>query len=708
VEWTPVPVADHAPGSFAVLGTDHFGLASGLAAAGADVTTAADVAALAEAAGQAGGLPEFVLASLSGPETGAGENIADTVPADTVPADTALTARRLTGSALRLLQEWLAHEELAAARLVIVTRGAVQAAPGEDVTDLAAAAARGLVRSAQSENPGRLILADLPSGSGAGSSGAEESAEAGAVPLLAAALVSGEPALAVRGQSAYGQRLVRPVWPASQDTVLDTTGLDTTGLDTTGPDTAGPETAASEATGPEATGPVPAGTALVTGGTGLLGGLVARHLAETGRAARVLLTSRSGPAAAGAAVLAAEIAGAGAGVQVIACDAADRDPLAAVLAAIPAEVPLTGVIHAAGVLDDGVTASLTQARLDAVMRPKADAAWNLHELTAGHRLGAFVLFSSGAAAFGAAGQGNYAAGNAFLDALAGHRRAAGLPGVSLGWGLWADASGLTSGLADRDRARMTRGGINPLTADEGLALLDAAMDREEAQLLPMRLDVTGLRAQIVRAGADVPHLLRSLIAAVARSQATAPDQASAAEALRRQLAALSADDRDRVLTSTVRAHVAAILGHASQDAIEPSRPFSELGFDSLTAVELRNRLAAATGLTLPATVVFDYPTPAELAAQLLTVLIPVARAETAEDQAEAEIRKALASVPLSLLRNAGLLDSILKLAGAAPDAADANPAEAADSIREMSVEDLIKTARKRSQSASSTDNKAGE
>jgi candicidin polyketide synthase FscB len=284
------------------------------------------------------------------------------------------------------------------------------------------------------------------------------------------------------------------------------------------------------------------------------------------------------------------------------------------------------VIHAAGVLDDGVTASLTQARLDAVMRPKADAAWNLHELTAGHRLGAFVLFSSGAAAFGAAGQGNYAAGNAFLDALAGHRRAAGLPGVSLGWGLWADASGLTSGLADRDRARMTRGGINPLTADEGLALLDAAMDREEAQLLPIRLDVAALRAQIVRAGADVPHLLRSLVGVVARSQATAPDQASAAETLRRQLAALSADDRDRVLTSLVRAHVAAILGHASPDAIEPSRPFSELGFDSLTAVELRNRLAAATGLTLPATVVFDYPTPAELAAQLLTVLIPAARA----------------------------------------------------------------------------------
>jgi acyl carrier protein len=527
------------------------------------------------------------------------------------------------------------------------------------------------VRSAQSENPGRLILADLPSDSAAG-----------AVPLLAAALASGEPALAVRGQSAYGQRLVRPAWPARRDTGLETTGLETTE-------------------------PTPAGTVLVTGGTGALGGFVARHLAETGRAARLVLTSRSGPGAAGSAALAAMIAGAGAAVQVTACDAADRGPLAAVLAAIPAEVPLTGVIHAAGVLDDGVTASLTQARLDAAMRPKADAAWNLHELTASLGLGAFVLFSSGAAAFGAAGQGNYAAGNAFLDALAGHRRAAGLPAVSLGWGLWADVSGLTSGLSSRDRDRMTRGGISALTADEGLALLDAAMDRDEALLLPMRLDVAGLRAQIAAVGADVPHLLRSLVGGVARPAAAAADQASAAEALRGQLAALPADEQNRVLTSLVRAHVAAVLGHASPDAIEPSRPFSDFGFDSLTAVELRNRLAAAVGLTLPATIVFDYPTPAELAAHLLMELIPAPREVSPEERAEAEIRKALASVPLSLLRNAGLLDSILKLAGVSPAAANADPAGAADSIREMSVEDLIKTARRRSQTASGPD-KAGE
>ncbi|HEY0934942.1 MAG TPA: phosphopantetheine-binding protein, partial [Trebonia sp.] len=288
----------------------------------------------------------------------------------------------------------------------------------------------------------------------------------------------------------------------------------------------------------------------------------------------------------------------------------------------------------------------------------------------------------------------------------------GLPGVSLGWGLWADATGLTGGLAERDRHRMNRGGITGLSTADGLALLDAALDREEAQLLPMRLDVAGLRTQLAAAGADVPHLLRSLVGVIVRAgsgdAARAPEAAGAALALRTSLAALPADDQHRVLTRLVRAHVAAVLGHASPDAIEPSRPFSEFGFDSLTAVELRNRVAAATGLTLPATVVFDYPTPAELAAHLLTVLIPAARVVSAEEQAETEIRKALASVPLSLLRNAGLLDSILKLAGVTPAAADAGPPEAADSIREMSVADLIKTARKRTQAASAPDDHAGE
>ena len=190
---------------------------------------------------------------------------------------------------------------------------------------------------------------------------------------------------------------------------------------------------------------------LVTGGTGTLGALTARHLAQTRRARHLLLASRSGPAAPGAAALAADLAGAGADVQVTACDTADRGRWPRSWPRFRPRRPLTGVIHTAGVLDDGVTGSLTPARVDAVMRPKADAAWHLHQLTAGLDLEAFVLFSSGAATFGAAGQGNYAAGNAFLDALAARRRAAGLPGTSLAWGLWSDASGMTGHLSESDR-----------------------------------------------------------------------------------------------------------------------------------------------------------------------------------------------------------------------------------------------------------------
>ena len=219
----------------------------------------------------------------------------------------------------------------------------------------------------------------------------------------------------------------------------------------------------------------PAGTALVTGGTGMLGALVAGHLAGTGRAGNVVLASRSGPAAAGAAALAASVAGRGAGVLVTACDTADRAALAALLARVRAAGPLAMVVHTAGIVDDGVIGSLTPERVDAVMRPKADAAWHLHELTQDVDLEAFVLFSSAAAAFGGAGQGNYAAGNAFLDALAACRRAAGLPAVSLAWGLWDGASAISGHLGAADRARMARSGMGALSAGEGLALFDSAL-----------------------------------------------------------------------------------------------------------------------------------------------------------------------------------------------------------------------------------------
>ena len=375
---------------------------------------------------------------------------------------------------------------------------------------------------------------------------------------------------------------------------------------------------------PDPAAPRDPGTVLVTGGTGTLGGLVARHLAVTGRARRLVLASRSGPAAPGVPALAADLAAAGAGATVVACDTADRAALASLLAGVPAGCPLTTVVHAAGVVDDGVTESLTPARVDAVMRPKADAAWHLHELTAGADLESFVLFSSASATFGSGGQGNYAAGNAFLDALAARRHAAGLPATSLAWGLWAEASAITGQLGDLDRARMERGGVAALAAADGLALLDLALARDEAVLVPARLDVAGLRAMSARAG-DVPALLRGLCPQPGPARPSAADGLAGAvgafgsESLWERLAGLPGPDRDRVLLDLVRGHVAAVLGHASSQAIEalgPGRAFTDLGFDSLTAVELRNRLNAATGLRLPATLIFDYPTPAVLAEYL--------------------------------------------------------------------------------------------
>ncbi|MEU7191700.1 SDR family NAD(P)-dependent oxidoreductase [Streptomyces sp. NPDC045369] len=363
-------------------------------------------------------------------------------------------------------------------------------------------------------------------------------------------------------------------------------------------------------------------SALITGGTGTLGGLVAGHLVVSGRAEHVVLTSRSGPGAAGAAALAARLAQAGASVRVAACDAADRRELAVVMAAIPAQAPLRTVVHTAGVLDDGTVGSLTVQRVARVLRPKADGAWNLHELTRGlvPDLEDFVLFSSSAAAFGVPGQGNYVAANAFLDALAAERRASGLPGVSLGWGLWAEVSGLTGQLAESDRSRLSRGGALALSADEGLALLDLCLARGEALLVPSRLDLAGLRAQAARS-AEIPPLWRALVGAGSGRRSAAGAGDAGADSLHQRLSGLSGQERTRLLTDLVRTHAAAVLGHASAEAVEPGRAFTDLGFDSLTAVELRNRLSTATGLRLPATLVFDYPNPAALAGHLKTRII---------------------------------------------------------------------------------------
>jgi acyl transferase domain-containing protein/NADPH:quinone reductase-like Zn-dependent oxidoreductase/acyl carrier protein len=361
----------------------------------------------------------------------------------------------------------------------------------------------------------------------------------------------------------------------------------------------------------------PAGTVLITGGTGVLGMMLARHLVARHGARNLLLVSRKGHAADGAAAIESELTALGASVRIESCDAADRDSLHALLAEIPSEHPLNAVIHAAGVLDDAVFAAQTPRHLDSVLRPKIDAAWNLHELTASADLSAFVLFSSAAGVLGSPGQANYAAANAFLDGLAQHRRQLGLPGVSMAWGWWAQATGMTSHLDERDRARMSRSGFVPMSSAEGLALFDAALWQPRSFVVPAQFNLVTIRSG--SAVGVLPPIFRRLIRATRRSA----EPAAAIEAssdLRQRLAAMSKSQREHELLDIVRSNAAAVLGHDSGDAVAADQEFKELGFDSLGAVEFRNRLKSATGLKLPTTAVFDHPTSTALARHLAQAL----------------------------------------------------------------------------------------
>ncbi|WP_340137795.1 type I polyketide synthase [Bailinhaonella thermotolerans] len=559
--------------------------------------------------------------------------------------------RRRVGAVLAELRERLAGED--PRPVVVVTRGAVAVAGGE-TPDPAGAAVWGLVRAAQAEHPGRVVLVDLDPEPG-NARGSETPDAAGP----AAVLRSGEPQVASRGGRLWAPRLER----------------------------------ARLGEEPATAWPVD-GTTLITGGTGGLGALLARHLVTEHGVRHLLLTSRRGPDAPGAAELHTELTELGAQVTIAACDAADRDALAALLDHIPAAHPLRAVVHTAGVSANAVLADLTPGLLDRVAGPKSDAAWHLHELTRDLDLAEFVLFSSSASLVDNPGQGNYAAANAFLNALAEHRRALGLPARSLAWGLWGGEAGMQRRLGDDDLARIRRWGMSPLPVDAGLALFDAARRVDAAMVAPIRLDIAALRAR-----ADgVPALLRGLAPAVRRA-AAASDEGRA-----ERLAALAPAERRERLTELVRERVALVLGHDSPASVPVDRAFQELGFDSLAAVELRNGLGAALGLRLPATLVFDHPSVGAVVEYLTGRIAPrtgggadgVAGGDGLDGD-EAAVRKALRTVPLSALRAAGLLDGLLELAGARGTAAPAPAAgsdEAADGdvIDELDTEDLIRMA----------------
>jgi polyene macrolide polyketide synthase len=591
LDWSPVPAGARAGGErWAVLGAADTSLtralASGDAAAGAGEAHPS-LESLEESLSEREELPDVVLldcaaagfmeaeAGFTESAAGAG-GMAGSAGAMSIEAVHAAVHR-----ALSFLQRWLAEERFTACRLVMVTHGALAARAGEDVPGLAAAAVSGLVRSAQAEHPGRIVLVDLDD--------REDSLEA-----LGAALGADEPQLAIREGEILAPRLARaaPAGGEAPDGVR--------------------------------------GTALITGGTGDLGALLARHLVSEWGVRSVILASRRGCEAPGAAELEAELADGGARVEIAACDVSDRAQLAQLIAAVPAEHPLTMVVHAAGVIDDGVIDSLTTERVDGVLGPKVDAAWHLHELTEHLDLRSFVLFSSAASVLGSPGQGSYAAANAFLDGLAAYRRAQGLAGTSIAWGMWAQTDGMTGGLGATDQRRLGRVGILALSPPEGLELFDAAAAGEVALAVPLRLDFAALRS-LVEMGA-APHALRGL------APARIPPATGVSErALTRRLAELSPQERRRVTLDLVRGEVAAVLGHASLEAIPPRQAFNELGFDSLSAIELRNRLGSATGLSLPATLIFDYPSPAALADHLLGELAgvvpraPVAVAVSSEE-----------------------------------------------------------------------------
>jgi acyl transferase domain-containing protein/D-arabinose 1-dehydrogenase-like Zn-dependent alcohol dehydrogenase/acyl carrier protein len=611
----PTPSVNGSRPHVAVLGS----AGEGILASGIEPESYPDLPSLERAIEQGSPVPDVVLLQATGMlAEQAGESGQDRgADGDAL----AVAVHRITASVLGTLQSWVASERLLEARLLVVTDRAV-AVTANEAPNLAQAALVGLLRSAHSEHPGRFGVIDLD--------------ERGASrDVLYGTLLTEEPELAIRQGALHVPRLARL--------------------------RAGGEEEQSQ--------PVDlSGTVLITGGTGGLGALLARHLVRERSVERLLLVSRSGDQAEGASDLEAELRELGCDVQIAACEVSDKIRLEGLLASIPEEHPLSAVIHTAGVIDDGVIDSLDGERLARVMAPKVDAALHLHELVGRAEL---IFFSSAAATMGSPGQGNYAAANAFLDALALHRRASGLPGASLAWGAWDRAGGMTAELSGADRARLARMGIKPLAPAHGLALFDTARAHEGSLLIPLDLDMAALRAQ-AKVGM-LPAVLRGLIRMPTRRAADMQGS------LAKKLAQAPKAEWDSVIAELVRAQVADVLGHVSSEAIDLQRPFQELGFDSLAAVELKNRLGRATGLKLPSTLIFDHPTPAAVAKYLRGAVVP-AEKELGLEPGEAEVRKALSSIPLAQLRRAGLMEALMELASSDGDVPLSGEADQIDAL----------------------------
>ncbi len=681
VQWTPLGRAERGvpDRSWAALGTSEGAMVKALRGGGSDIALHESIDELAEAFAEAGSAPAIVLVDPAhvcrpGEQGLSGQGLSGQGPSGqgagassgaSVDAKSMLeTVRVSVNQTLRLIQAWLSEERLTDSQLVILTRRAIAVGGGEDVEDLAAAPVWGLVRSAQSENPGRIMLVDV-------------NGEDASWQTLVGAVELGEPQLALRGGQAFAPR-------------LRTT-------DTTTPDapshsgvSEGEISIDDEQMLERADTPSWEGTVLVTGGTGALGSLLARHLVTEHGVKDLLLTSRRGERAEGAEQLVEELVALGARVRLASCDISDRDALRRLLTELPDDRPLGGVVHTAVVLDDGTIGSLDPEKVHNVLAPKLDGAWHLHELTRHMNISRFVLFSSAAGVFGNAGQGNYAAANAFLDALAAHRRAQGLPAVSLAWGPWENLAEAPTVV----RASIERTGVAMLSNEDGLRLFDIACAQREALVIPIRIDAGALRAHM-RNG-----VLHSLLRGLVRMPAAGA--LAVRRSLEQRLQGVPAEGRRDVVLELVLEETASVLGHASPRAIDPQRPFKELGFDSLTAVELRNRLTLATGLRPSTTVVFDYPTPSRLVDYFVGRISPDVESDADVDPVERELRRMLVSLPIARIREAGLLAPLLELAGPAQQtsqedaSADDGPEPHIDSL---DVDELVRVSLERAAAA---------